>query len=188
MGESTAPRRQTMSDQALIEGTGADWKTWLALLDERGAAELDHTAIARMLVREFEIDGWWAQSITVGYEQERGLREPGQRPDGTFSANASKTLDVPIGTAFEQLADPEAQARWIGDLELTQRSASPPKSVRFDASDGTRVLVNLSVKGDSKTAVQVEVAKLAAAEDIGPAKEAWRTRLDRLAELVNGSV
>lgn len=175
-----------MSDQALIEGTGADWKTWLALLDERGAAELDHAAIARMLVREFEIDGWWAQSITVGYEQERGLREPGQRPDGTFSANASKTLHLPIGTAFEQLADPEAQAGWLGDLELVQRSASPPKSVRFDASDGTRVLVNLAAKGEATTAVQVEIAKLAAAEDIGPAKAAWKTRLERLAEGLEG--
>jgi hypothetical protein len=182
MGESTAPRRQTMSDQSLIEGTGADWKSWLALLDERGAAELDHAAIARLLVHDFEIDGWWAQSITVGYEQERGMREPGQRPDGTYSANASKTLDVPIGTAFEQVADPEAQAGWLGDLELAQRSASPPKSVRFDASDGTRVLVNLAAKGEAKTAVQVEIAKLAAAEDIAPAKAAWKARLDRLAE------
>jgi hypothetical protein len=182
MGESTAPRRQTMSDQALIEATGADWKTWLALLDERGAAKLDHTAIARMVVQEFEIDGWWAQSITVGYEQERGLREPGQRPDGTFSANASKTLAASIGAAFEALADPEVQAGWLGDLELAQRSASPPKSVRFDASDGTLVLANLSAKGENKTAVQVEIAKLASAEDVTAAKEAWRTRLERLAE------
>jgi hypothetical protein len=186
MGESTAPRRQTKSDQALIEGTGADWKTWLALLDERGAAELDHAAIARMLVHDFEIDGWWAQSITVGYEQERGMREPGQRADGTFSANASKTLDVPIGTAFEQLADPEAQTGWIGDLALSQRSASPPKSVRFDASDGTLVLVNLSPKGEAKTAVQVEIAKLASAEDIAPAKAAWKERLELLAERFQG--
>lgn len=170
-----------MSDQALIEGTGADWKTWLALLDERGAAELDHAAIARLLVREFEIDGWWAQSITVGYEQERGVRAPGQRSDGTFSATASKTLGVPIGAAFEHLADPGTQAGWVGDLELVQRSASPPRSVRFDASDGSRVLVNLSVQGESKTAVQVEIAKLASAEDVGPAKEAWKTRLERLA-------
>jgi len=181
MAEPTAPRRQTMSDQALIEGTGANWETWLALLDERGAVALDHAAIARMLVSEFEIDGWWAQSITVGYEQERGLREPGQRADGTFTANASKTLAVPIGTAFEQLADPDAQAGWLTDLELSQRSAAPPKSVRFDASDGTRVLVNLTAKGEARTAVQVQVEKLASAEESAAAKAAWRTRLERLA-------
>ncbi|MEU5155978.1 hypothetical protein [Glycomyces sp. NPDC021274] len=186
MGASTSPRRQTMSDQALIEGTGADWKTWLALLDERGAAALDHTAIARMLVQEFEVDGWWAQSITVGYEQERGMREPGQRPDGTFSANASKTVAASITDVFEQLADPAAQAGWLGDIELTQRSASPPKSVRFDASDGTRVLANLSAKGEGKTAVQVEIAKLGSAEEIAAAKVDWKTRLERLAERLAG--
>ena len=175
-----------MSDQALIEGTGADWKTWLALLDERDAAALDHTAIARMLVQEFEVDGWWAQSITVGYEQERGMREPGQRPDGTFSANASKTVPGSITDVFEQLADPAAQAGWLGDIELTQRSASPPKSVRFDASDGTRVLANLTAKGDAKTAVQVEIAKLGSAEAIAAAKADWKTRLERLAERLDG--
>jgi len=182
MAEPTAPRRQTMSDQALIEGTGANWQTWLDLLDERSAAELGHTAIAQLLVREFEIDGWWAQAITVGYEQERGLREPGQRPDGTFSATASKTLDLSIGTAFERVADPAAQAVWLADMRLSQRSASPPKSVRFDASDGTRVLVNLTAKGEAKTAVQVEIAKLASAEDASAAKAAWKVHLERLAE------
>ncbi|RRS01630.1 SRPBCC family protein [Glycomyces terrestris] len=181
MGESTARRRESMSDQALIEGTGADWKTWLALLDERGAAELGHTAIARMLVSEFEIDGWWAQSITVGYEQERNLREPGQRPDGTFSASASKTVAAPIGSVFEQLADPELQAAWLDGIELSQRSASPPKSVRFDASDGTQVYANLTAKGD-KTAVGIEVAKLESAEAAAAAKAAWKDRLGRLAE------
>lgn len=182
MGGPAAPRRQTMSDQALIEGTGANWETWLSLLDERGAAALDHAAIARMLVREFEIDGWWAQSITIGYEQERGLREPGQRADGTYSATASKTVGAPITTAFEHVADPDAQAAWVGEVELSQRSASPPKSVRFDVSDGTRVYANFTAKGAEKTAVQVEIAQLASAEDTAAAKAAWKTRLDRLAE------
>ncbi|SDK56818.1 hypothetical protein SAMN05216298_0582 [Glycomyces sambucus] len=181
MGESTARRRDGMSDQALIEGTGADWRTWLALLDERGAADLDHAAIARLLVGEFEIDGWWAQSITVGYEQERGLREPGQRPDGTFSASASKTVAAPIGAAFEHLADPERQAAWAGGLELSQRSASPPKSVRFDAGDGSQVYANLTAKGD-RTIVGIEIAKLASAEAAAAAKAAWKERLGRFAE------
>jgi len=169
-----------MSDQALIEATGADWQTWLRLLDERGAAELGHAAIARLLVGEFEIDGWWAQSITVGYEQERGLREPGQRPDGTFSASASRTVAAPIGAVFEHLADPERQAVWLGDVELSQRSASPPKSVRFDASDGSRVNANLTVRSD-RTVVGVEIAKLGSAEEAAAAKAAWRERLGRLA-------
>ena len=170
-----------MSDQALIEGTGVDWMTWLAILDERDATSLDHAAIANLLVKEFGVDGWWAQSITVGYEQERGMREPGQRADGTYSAHASKTLPVDAPTAFEWVADADRQQEWLAEMTLTQRSASPPKSVRFDASDGTRVLFYISAKGEGKTAVQVEVAKLATAEDAAAAKDAWKERLARLA-------
>ncbi|GAB3653809.1 hypothetical protein [Glycomyces tarimensis] len=181
MGESTSRRRDTMSDQALIEGTGVDWKTWLALLDDRDATSLDHAAIADLLVKEFGVDGWWAQSITVGYEQERGLREPGQRADGTYSATASKTVPVDTATAFEWVADDERRSLWLDDLVLTQRSAAPPKSVRFDASDGTRVLVDLAVKGENTTAVQVEIAQLASGEAAAEAKAAWKERLARLA-------
>lgn len=170
-----------MSDQALIEGTGADWMTWLAILDERDATALDHADIANLLVKEFNLDGWWAQSITVGYEQERGMREPGQHADGTYSASASKTLPVDAGTAFEWVADTERQRQWLEEVTLSQRSASPPKSVRFDASDGTRVLVYLSAKGERKTAVQVEVAQLSSPEEAGEAKAAWKERLARLA-------
>jgi hypothetical protein len=78
MAEPTAPQGPAMTDQALIEGTGANWRTWLELLGERGAAGLDHAAVARMLVREFEIDGWWAESIAARYERDR--REDGARP------------------------------------------------------------------------------------------------------------
>ncbi|MCH7229813.1 hypothetical protein L0U85_02905 [Glycomyces sp. L485] len=182
MGESTSRRRDTMSDQALIEGTGVDWKTWLAILDEHDATKLDHTAIAHLLVKEFGVDGWWAQSITVGYEQERGVREPGQRPDGTFSASASKTVQVDPATAFEWIADDERLALWLDDLALTQRSAAPPKSVRFDASDGSRVNFYLDEKGPGRTAIQVETTMLPSADEAANAKAAWRERLARLAE------
>ncbi|MCD0443258.1 hypothetical protein LO763_06415 [Glycomyces sp. A-F 0318] len=77
MAEPTAPRGGVPSDQALIEGTGVNWRTWRELLDERGAAGLDRAAVARMLVREFEIDGWWAESVAAAYERERGPRAPG---------------------------------------------------------------------------------------------------------------
>jgi hypothetical protein len=40
---------------------------------------------------EHGLDKWWAQTITVGYEQAWGLREPGQNPDGSH-VSASKTV------------------------------------------------------------------------------------------------
>ena len=74
MGEPTAGGSEGMSDQDLIEGTGANWATWLELLDAREASTMDQSAIMRLLIDEFEIDGWWARSIAIGYERERGRR------------------------------------------------------------------------------------------------------------------
>jgi hypothetical protein len=182
MSEGIAPRRRAMSDDALREATGRDWEAWFAVLDAWGATEHDHTAIAAHLVEDLGVDGWWAQTVTVGYEQERGMRLPGQRPDGTFSASASKTLPADAVSVFERVADEEQRPRWLTDLELSQRSAAPPKSIRFDASDDTRVSVVVVPKGPSKTAVQVQVERLASAEDVPSAKAAWRERLDRLAD------
>ncbi|WP_100448483.1 hypothetical protein [Glycomyces xiaoerkulensis] len=184
MSGSPARRRETMSDQALIEGTGADWKTWLAILDERDATSLKHAAIAGLVAKEYGVDGWWAQSIAVGYEQERGMREPGQRSDGTYEASASKTLPVDAASAFEWVADPDRRRIWLDDLELSQRTASPPKSVRFDSSDGRRAQFTFEPRAERKTAVAVQVGKLASAEEAANVKAAWKARLARLAAAI----
>jgi hypothetical protein len=57
-----------------------------------GATERKHAEIARWLVTEHEVDSWWAQSVTVGYEQARGMRAPGQQSDGYYRLTALKQL------------------------------------------------------------------------------------------------
>ena len=49
------------------------------MLDGWEAASRSHTEIARWLREEHGVDGWYSQSITVGYERARGLRAPGER-------------------------------------------------------------------------------------------------------------
>ncbi|MEE3921840.1 hypothetical protein V2I01_36860 [Micromonospora sp. BRA006-A] len=63
----------------LRERTGQDWAGWFDRLDAWGAVDRTHTEIARWLVDTHGMPGWWAQTVTVGYEQARGLRAPGQR-------------------------------------------------------------------------------------------------------------
>ena len=70
-----------MSDDAIRERTGRGWDEWFALLDAWEAASRPHPDVARWLRDEHGVDGWSAQSVTVGYERARGLRAPGQRPD-----------------------------------------------------------------------------------------------------------
>ena len=79
-----APKaRRPYSDEVVRANTGRTWDEWFALLDRWGGAQRPHPEIARWLVEEHGVGGWWAQGVTVGYEQARGLRDPGQRRGGS---------------------------------------------------------------------------------------------------------
>jgi hypothetical protein len=95
------------SDELFLRNTGKLSTEWFALLDAWGGAERKHPQIARWLSEEHGVPGWWAQTITVAYEQASGKRVPGQDADGTFSINASKTVAVPVDRLFEAFNDQE---------------------------------------------------------------------------------
>jgi len=60
---------------AVRKATGKDWQQWFTLLDKAGAAKMPHKDIACLLYQKHKLPGWWAQMVTVGYEQARGMRE-----------------------------------------------------------------------------------------------------------------
>jgi hypothetical protein len=64
-----------ISEEAVRAKTGVGWDEWFAILNAWNAPERGHTASARYLREEHGVDPWWAQSITVRYEWERGLRK-----------------------------------------------------------------------------------------------------------------
>jgi hypothetical protein len=170
------------SEAALREATGRGWEEWLALLDEWGAASRPHREIARWLREEHGVAGWWAQSITVGFERARGLRAPGQRPDG-FSATASKTVAVPVERLFE--AFEEERGRWLPTAEMRLRTATAPRSARYDWEDGsTRVVVGFEALAAEKSRVALEHARLPDAETAAEMKAWWRERLAALKSLL----
>lgn len=171
----------SISEDALHARTGRSRDEWFADLDGAGAAGWAHRDIADWLVRERGVEGWWAQSLTVGYEQARGLREAGQRPDGTFEASGSKI--VPLGTAatYRLLTDPAQRSRWL-DMEPTLRGTTEPTSVRWDWPDGSRVTVRLE-DAEGRTRVAVQHHRLGDADALAVMKAFWRDRLAQLALL-----
>jgi len=98
--------RRPYSDEVVRANTGRTWDDWFALLDAWGAAERPHPEIARWVAGEHGVGGWWAQGVTVAYEQARGLRAPGQRRGGLFEVNASKTVAVPVDPPVPGLRRP----------------------------------------------------------------------------------
>jgi uncharacterized protein YndB with AHSA1/START domain len=123
--------------------------------------------------------------ITVTYEQARGMREKYQTASG-YTANASRMIGVPVDRLFEAWSDAALRRRWLPDAELTIRKATPGKSLRISWGDGSNVDVGLIPKGESKSQVAVEHAKLPDAEAVTRAKEYWKQALDRLREMVEG--
>jgi uncharacterized protein YndB with AHSA1/START domain len=173
-----------MSAEAIRERTGRDWDGWFELVDAWNGANHSHTEIARWLREEQGVDGWSAQSITVAYERARGLRAPGQRPDG-WSVTASKTIAVPVDRLFAAFDDERQRERWLPGAELHERTATAPRSARYDWEDGsTRVIVGFEAKDDGRSLVAVEHARLPDADTADEMKAFWRERVAALKEML----
>ena len=153
--------RLAVSDEVIRRRTGRGWEEWFDLLDESGAIAKAHREIARWLQSEHGIDGWSAQSVTVSYERARGRRAVGEHADG-FAITASKTVAVPVDRLYDAFVDESLRERWLPGRRLRERTATKPRSARFDWSDGeTRVVVGFTAKGDAKSVVAIEHAPLA---------------------------
>lgn len=182
---STTGRKITekLSGQALREATGKDWEGWFSLLDAWGATGHGHTAIARHLVDTHGVPGWYAQSITVGYEQERGMRAVGQGSGGDWQASGSKTVGVPAHLVTPWFADDTLRARWLPDGGFTLRTHRPGKSVTADWDGGaSRISVHLTAKGEGKTQIGLGHTKLPDADAVAVYKAFWKERLADLKE------
>jgi hypothetical protein len=178
----------TMSDEAIRRRTGRGWEEWFDLLDQWGAVERPHPEIARWLREEQGVDGWGAQSVTVSYERARGLRAVGERPEG-FSITASRTVAVPVERLFDAFVDESMRERWLPDGMLRERTATKPKSARFDWGDGeTRVIVGFTATGEAKSTVALEHERLADAEQAERMKAYWRDRVAALKEVLERRV
>jgi hypothetical protein len=170
------------SDAAIRERTGRGWEEWFDLLDDWGAAERSHREIARWMAEQLGTEPleWGAQAITYSYERARGMRELGQREDG-FAITATKTVDVPVDRLYDAFVDESERVRWLPDGELRERTATKPKSARFDWGDGaSRVAVTFAEKGEARSTVALQHERLADAGEADRMKAYWRARVAEL--------
>jgi hypothetical protein len=179
--------RVRRNEEAVRENTGRSWDQWFRLLDKWGAKDKKHPETVRLLREEHEVDGWWAQSITVAYEQERGLRVPGQKLDGTYSITASKTIDVPVKKLFDAFNDKRVRNRWLGNYELSVRTVRPGKSITADWENGsTRLTISFDPKSKVKSQVALAHEKIAEAPQADELKAFWRERMIELKSMLEG--
>ena len=175
-----APRLAGVGSEAVMRATGRAWDEWLTVLDRAGARTMGHKDIALMLSRKFDVPDWWSQMVTVGYEQARGLRMPGEKGDG-FAANASRTVGAELEKLYDAWSDPRMRARWLLDAPVEVRRTTDGRSIRMTWTVGeSSVDVNFYRKGEAKSQVQVEHSKLRNATAAKRQKAFWSEALERL--------
>lgn len=169
-----------ISDDALKKATGRGWDEWCRLLDAEGAAKLPHAAIARLVDEKFDGGSWWSQTVTVGYEQLRGLRVLHQKTGG-FEVSRSRTLAAPVARVYRAWHSAASRKQWLADPAIEFSTAHANKALRFAWVDGkTRAEASFVDKGD-RTAVTVTHRKLKDARAAEKMKKYWGEQLDRLA-------
>ena len=173
-----------MSDAAVKAKTGCNWERWVKALDYAGAHAWPHREIAQYVHDKFKVADWWSQTVTVGYERIKGLRAIGQRRDGGFETNKSKTFGVPLGRLYRAWIDGKTRARWLPGIALSVRTATRNKSMRITWPDQTSVQLGFIGKGARKSQVAVQHGKLADRAAATKMKAFWEERLQALGEVL----
>ena len=195
-----------VSDDAVAAATGRNWDEWIEFLDGLGAAEMDHKEIVALTAGTGGLsNGWWQQSVTVGYEQARGLRVIGQTSGADFQIGVQKTLPVPSDVAWALLSEGPGRDAWLGktaSLEIRKgqkyrtdegregeiRSCVPGERVRLTWShpslaQTSTVQIYLAQSGD-KTSVRFHQERLSSLEERELMRNHWRRVLEELAGLI----
>jgi len=173
-----------MSDEAVKKKTGKTWKQWVRLLDAADAADMKHRDIAGYVHKEMGVPAWWAQTVTVGYERIRGLRDVRQRRGGGYDANKSKTVAVPVSKLYRAFSTKRTRDRWLAGVEWNLRKSTVDKSIRLTWEDGCPVSLYFTSKGRGKSSVAVQHGKLARQGDVDRVKAYWGERLGALAAIL----
>lgn len=194
-----AEQYNNISNEAVKAATGKTWDEWFTLLDEEGAENLPHKDIAALLLNKGHIpetEGWWAQSVTVGYEYAKGRRVKGQTADAGFQVGVQKTIPIENERLWHFLISPDGLRMWLGggidNLELTKgaayqtedgtvgevRSVSPGEKLRLTWQPAhwenrSTLQLYLLANGD-KTALRFHHEKLADAKQRSEMKAHWQ--------------
>jgi hypothetical protein len=172
--------------QPIERATNRTWDAWLSYMDGIGAKNLSHHEIATKVLEELDgkIDniGWWAQSVTVAYEQYIGRRIPGQRPDGTFQTSVSKSTQL----GMQELMD-KWEAFAAGDQDVLDIVASDVRvsgtdkriTWRTKAHDGSDIRITSEPKKNGTASIIAMQMGLETNERNLEAKEKWAATLER---------
>ncbi|TVP68851.1 MAG: hypothetical protein EA340_08180 [Nitriliruptor sp.] len=157
--DATPVARPEQDDAAVLEHTGRTWDEWRAVIDGWPGHPEGHAAVATWLQDEHGVPGWWAQTVTVGWERLTGRRLPHQMADGTFTANRSATITTDPARLNALLRDEDGRAWLFPGLEPEMRSRPGSKNTRIALVAGVAELA-IAPKPGGRATVTVQHSKL----------------------------
>ena len=156
------------------------WKNWLNGLNRLGAIEMSHQQIVNNVVGLMN-NGWWdlekqpkiywwAQNISIAYEQDMGLRAVGQQSDGLYVATVSKTVNDDLGHWFK-FWDKLDKGREISSIRT---SHTPKRSYwRGKLANKTKLEVAFKPKENNKISITVTQSKITNPNLVADHKKHW---------------
>jgi hypothetical protein len=172
------------------QATGRTWDEWCRFMDGLGARDLDHKQIAGKLHAELEgtieSPGWWAQSVTVAYEQFIGRRLPGQGPDGTFQMSISRSTGLGMQELIDRweefAAGDETVQGIVAGADVRMSGTERRMNWRAKATDGSSVLVSSEPKKNGTASLVLTHTGLPTPEANDAARETWAAVVARFLE------
>ncbi|TFV68303.1 UNVERIFIED_ORG: hypothetical protein E4P37_01075 [Bacillus sp. AZ43] len=166
--------------RTIEQATGRTWEDWCRFLDGVGARDLDHAQIAPKVHAELEGSvesaGWWAQSVTVAYEQFIGRRLPGQRADGRFETSVSRSTPFDMRELMDRWEQFAAGDESVRDLVVGDARVSGSErrlTWRARAADGSSLVVTSEPKKNGTASLVVTHAGLPSPEAMAAARDTW---------------
>jgi hypothetical protein len=169
------------SEDVIRDATGRGWDEWCDVIDAWSGHTDGHTAIATYVREDLGIEGWWAQSVTLGYERITGVRVRHQRSDGTFSANKTKTVTIDRDALRAMLLDDADRADLFPGFETELRSKPTSKVPRIAIGPGI-ALISIEPRPDGRTTIAIAHERLPSAEEVDRWKDYWAGWLAALDE------
>lgn len=172
---------RALSLDGVVDATGRSWDEWRAVLDGWGADAMTHSQIARRLQDEEQVAHWWAQTLTVAYEQHIGRRVPGQASDGTFATSTSRTLAGELDDVFPRWLEVVADLSHRTNAEIARAPATASKETyrywRVGFADGSRVELGASQVRQGRVRIGIGHQRLPGPDDVDPWRRFWRSLL-----------
>jgi hypothetical protein len=165
------------SEEVILANTGKSWEEWCTHIEAWPGHGDGHTAIAKFLHETTDLNGWWSQGVTVGYERITGIRLPHQMADGTFTASKSRTVDIDPAELRALIVSTEGRADLFQGVATELRSRATSKALRI-AFDPGSVLFSFDPTKDGRTKLTVTHERLATYDEVERWKFYWSEWLD----------